>query len=98
MVDLLLGVWKSPVMPEFVASLPIVAIDGTMRKRLKGNGAASHAHIKTGTLEGAKTLAGYMLDKNGRLAVVVSFINHPRAGMAQAAEDALLAWVYEAGQ
>jgi serine-type D-Ala-D-Ala carboxypeptidase/endopeptidase (penicillin-binding protein 4) len=95
MAALLISAWRSPLMPEFIASLPIVAIDGTMRKRLKGNGAAGRAHIKTGTLDGVKTLAGYVQDKNGREVVVVSFVNHPNADYARAAEDALLDWVYE---
>jgi hypothetical protein len=31
---LLLDAWKNPVMPEFISSMPIVGIDGTMKKRL----------------------------------------------------------------
>jgi D-alanyl-D-alanine carboxypeptidase/D-alanyl-D-alanine-endopeptidase (penicillin-binding protein 4) len=91
---LLATIWKSPVMPELVASLPLIAVDGTMKKRLNGNGIAGQAHIKTGTLEGVKTIAGYVLDKNGRQQIVVFLVNHPNAQAAQAAQDALLAWVY----
>jgi len=93
---LLASAWQSPLMPEFIASLPLNAVDGTMRKRLNGNGIAGRAHIKTGTLEGVKTIAGYVLDKNGRQQIVVFLVNHANAGAAQAAQDALLAWVYEA--
>jgi D-alanyl-D-alanine carboxypeptidase/D-alanyl-D-alanine-endopeptidase (penicillin-binding protein 4) len=53
-------------MPEFVASMPIVGIDGTMKKRLKDATATGRAHIKTGTLDGVKTAAGYALDARGR--------------------------------
>jgi D-alanyl-D-alanine carboxypeptidase/D-alanyl-D-alanine-endopeptidase (penicillin-binding protein 4) len=98
LADLLAAAAKSPVMPEFVSSLPIIAIDGTMKKRFKDAALAGQAHIKTGTLTGVKTLAGYVLDRHGRLVVVVSLINHDRAGLAQPAEDALLAWVYEQAQ
>jgi len=94
---LLAAIWKSPVMPELVASLPLAAVDGTMKKRLNGNGIAGQAHIKTGTLEGVKTIAGYVLDKNGRQQIVVFLVNHANAQAAQAAQDALLTWVYEAG-
>jgi D-alanyl-D-alanine carboxypeptidase/D-alanyl-D-alanine-endopeptidase (penicillin-binding protein 4) len=82
-------------MPEFISSLPITGIDGTMKKRLEGTVAARQAHIKTGLLEGARTMAGYMLDKAGRRTVVVFFVNHPKSGDAQPALDALLQWVYE---
>ena len=82
-------------MPEFIASLPLAGIDGTMRKRLNGNGVAGHAHVKTGYLEGVRALAGYVLDKRGRRSIVVFLINHPNAGAGKAAQDALLTCVYE---
>ncbi|MCK9380678.1 MAG: D-alanyl-D-alanine carboxypeptidase/D-alanyl-D-alanine-endopeptidase [Sulfuritalea sp.] len=94
---LLQAAWKSSVMPELMASLPVTATDGTMKKRLKQNGVAGQAHIKTGSLEGVRSIAGYVLDKNGRRWIVVFFVNHAHAGAAQAAQDALLEWVYERG-
>lgn len=95
MGKLLLAAFQSPVMPEFVSSLPIAAVDGTMKKRLNGSATAGQAHIKTGLLEGVKTMAGYVRNKSGNRIVVVFFINHPRSGGAQPAMDALLDWVYE---
>ena len=94
---LLQAAWRSAVMPELVASLPVTATDGTMKKRLKQNGVAGQAHIKTGSLEGVRAIAGYVLDKTGRRWIVVFFVNHANAGGAQAAQDALLQWVYERG-
>jgi D-alanyl-D-alanine carboxypeptidase/D-alanyl-D-alanine-endopeptidase (penicillin-binding protein 4) len=90
---LLLDAWKNPVMPEFVSSLPIVGIDGTMKKRLNGTEATGRAHIKTGTLDGVKTAAGYALDAQGRPYAVSFLINHPRAAVGGPAIDALLLWV-----
>ena len=90
---LLLDAWKNPVMPEFISSLPIVGIDGTMKKRLKESDASGRAHIKTGTLDGVKTAAGYALDAQGRRYAVSFLINHPRAQAGSAAIDALLLWV-----
>ena len=90
---LLLDAWKSPVMPEFISSMPIVGIDGTMKKRLKEASATGRAHIKTGTLDGVKTAAGYALDAQGRRYAVTFFINHPRAQAGSAAIDALIDWV-----
>lgn len=95
MARLLAAAWRSAVMPELIASLPLSAVDGTMKKRLHDNGIAGQAHIKTGTLEGVKTIAGYVLDRNGRYQIVVFFVNHPNAQATQAAQDALLAWVYD---
>lgn len=94
LAQLLTAAWHSPIMPEFVASLPLTAVDGTMKKRLKGNGVAGQAHIKTGTLDGVKTIAGYVLDRHGHCQIVVFMVNHGNAAAAQAAQDALLDWVY----
>ncbi len=90
---LLLDAWKNPVMPEFVSSMPIVGIDGTMKKRLADSDATGRAHIKTGTLDGVKTGAGYALDAQGRRYAIAFLINHPRAQAGSAAIDALIAWV-----
>ncbi len=95
LADLLALAWKGPLMPEFAASLPLTAIDGTMKKRLQASGVAGQAHIKTGSLEGVKSIAGYLLDRSGRWQIVVFLVNHANAAAAQAAQDALLAWVYQ---
>jgi D-alanyl-D-alanine carboxypeptidase/D-alanyl-D-alanine-endopeptidase (penicillin-binding protein 4) len=95
---LLLEAWRSSVMPELMSSLPLVAYDGTMRRRLRFESIAGQAHIKTGSLADARTLAGYVLDKNGLRHVVVLFINHANAAAGQPAQDALLQWVYEGGE
>ncbi|MEK6245610.1 MAG: D-alanyl-D-alanine carboxypeptidase/D-alanyl-D-alanine-endopeptidase [Pseudomonadota bacterium] len=93
--NLLQAAWRSPVMPEFIASMPVAAVDGTMRRRLLGSGVAGQAHIKTGLLSDARAMAGYVLDRSGRRHVVVMIVNHPSAPETQPAMDALLRWVYE---
>lgn len=95
MGQLLLAAFESTVMPEFISSLPIAAVDGTMKTRLNGSATAGQAHIKTGLLEGVRTMAGYVRDQSGKRVVVVFFVNHPNAGSAQTAMDLLLQWVYE---
>jgi D-alanyl-D-alanine carboxypeptidase/D-alanyl-D-alanine-endopeptidase (penicillin-binding protein 4) len=92
--ELLLAAYASPVMPELMASMPVTGVDGTMKKRMNGSGVAGRAHIKTGLLDGVKTMAGYLLDAHGRRVVVVALVNHPNAGAAQPALDELLDWTY----
>ena len=92
---LLQSAWRSPVMPEFIASLPVVAMDGTMRRRMKGEGIAGQAHIKTGLLSDARAMAGYVLSRSGRRHIVVMLINDNNAHQGQEAMDALLRWVRE---
>ena len=91
---LLVAAFRSPVMPELVASLPMVAVDGTMRRRLKSEAVAGQAHIKTGSLADVRAIAGYVLDRSGRRHAVTMIVNHPNAAQSQAAQDALLNWVY----
>jgi D-alanyl-D-alanine carboxypeptidase/D-alanyl-D-alanine-endopeptidase (penicillin-binding protein 4) len=86
--------WSHAAMPEMVSSLPVLAVDGTLRSR-RARGAAGHAHIKGGTLTDVQSAAGYVLDHEGRRWIVVMLVNHARAGAAQGALDALVEWTYE---
>lgn len=84
-----------PLNAELRASLPILGVDGSAKKRLKQSPSAGHAHLKTGTLEGVKTIAGYVRSRNRKEWVVVFFINHPNAKLGQDAQDALIQWVQQ---
>ena len=95
---LLVAAYRSPVMPEFIATLPLVASDGTMKKRLTADSVAGQAHIKTGSLADVRSMAGYVLDRNGRRFAVVFLVNHQNAGASQGAQDALLRWVHESAR
>jgi D-alanyl-D-alanine carboxypeptidase/D-alanyl-D-alanine-endopeptidase (penicillin-binding protein 4) len=95
---LLVAAYRSSVMPEFIASMPLVAYDGTLRKRMKFESVAGQAHVKTGSLADVRSIAGYVLDRNGRRQVVVFIVNHANAGAGQAAQDAVLRWAYESGR
>ena len=90
---LLLAAWKSPLMPELVASLPLAGADGTLKRRLGNSSASGRAHLKTGYLDGVRAIAGYLLDRSGRNWVVVVLINDPHARQGKAAIDALLQWL-----
>lgn len=87
--------WHSPRMPEFVASLPIIARDGTMLRRLGNSPAAGQGWIKTGLLNDAKSIAGYVQDQHQRRYAVVMLVNHPQAENSGKAMDALLRWIAE---
>jgi D-alanyl-D-alanine carboxypeptidase/D-alanyl-D-alanine-endopeptidase (penicillin-binding protein 4) len=92
--QILLVAHAAAIMPEFTASLPLVAVDGTMKKRLAGAEIAGQAHIKTGSLSGVRAIAGYVLDAKGRTMVVICIVNHPRAQGASVVQDTLLKWIY----
>lgn len=88
--DLLHAAWQSPYAAEFTASMPIVAVDGTMRKRLRNTAVAGQAHIKTGTLNNVRAIAGFSRDKQGDTWAVVAIINHSKPWGASAVLDQAL--------
>lgn len=81
--------------PEFLSSLPIVGVDGTMRRRLTQGPAAGWARLKTGTLRNVVALAGTLPDAAGRPLVVVALFNHDGASPRQMRPviDAWIDWV-----
>ncbi|GAB3627434.1 D-alanyl-D-alanine carboxypeptidase DacC [Pandoraea terrae] len=85
---------NGPTAQVFVESMPVVGVDGTMRNRLADSDAAGNAHIKTGTLEDVRAVAGYVGTRTGSTYVVVSLVNDPRAGASRPFNDALIDWVY----
>jgi len=82
--------WASPLMPELAASLPVVGIDGTMR-RTQGKGVGL-AHLKTGSLRDTWGVAGYVHGASGKRYVLVAIANHPNANAARPAIEALIDW------
>lgn len=86
---MLQAAWASSVMPEFVASLPISGMDGTLRR----SKASANAHLKTGSLRDTNALAGYVDGNSGQRYVLVALINHANAGNARPVMDALVDWV-----
>lgn len=94
MAALLHAAWNSPYAAEFIASLPLAALDGTLRKRLRNTPLAGQAHLKTGTLNNVRALAGFSRDAQGHTWAVVAILNHPRSDGASAVLDQLLQELY----
>lgn len=97
LAELLAWAARQPVYYEFAASLPAVGLEGTQKGRFRNNGEggvdpAGRAWLKTGSLNGARNLAGYVLGPDGRRRVLVLLVNHPRAVGVEQAQAALLAW------
>jgi len=86
---LLVRTYRGPVMSELMSSLPVSGLDGTLRRSRSTPG---RAHLKTGSLRDVTGVAGYVLSDSGRRYVLVAIVNHPQAGAAAPALDALVQW------
>ena len=95
MAALLQAAWQGPYAAEFMSSLPLVGMDGTMRKRLRRTALAGEGHIKTGTLNTVRAISGYSRDAKGNTWVVVAILNHPRPWGASSILDQVLLSLYQ---
>lgn len=91
--QLLHAAYASPLFSEFESALPIVAIDGTLKKRFNGSSLAGSAHLKTGSLRDVSALAGYVYTLSGTRVSFVMLVNHANARRSEAAQRALLEWI-----
>jgi D-alanyl-D-alanine carboxypeptidase/D-alanyl-D-alanine-endopeptidase (penicillin-binding protein 4) len=95
LADALQHAAAGPYASELEASLPILGMDGTLKKRLNGEEIAGYAHLKTGLLSGVKSIAGYIRSNSGKRWIVVFTINDRHASSGQRAQDALIQWVQQ---
>ena len=64
------------VMPEFLSSLPIAGVDGTLKNRMQGVSAEKILRAKTGTLSGVSALAGYTVTADDEVFAFGILISH----------------------
>jgi D-alanyl-D-alanine carboxypeptidase/D-alanyl-D-alanine-endopeptidase (penicillin-binding protein 4) len=95
MAKLLVGAHKSRYAPEFLTSLSLGGLDGTLEKRFEDVDDPSRIRMKTGTLRDVSCIAGYVVGRSRRIYAVVVFVNHPGAqnGIGEPIQTALVDWV-----
>ena len=94
MALLLQHAWESRFAAELIASLPLVAMDGTMRRRLGNADMAGMGHIKTGSLRNVRSIAGFTRDEDNTTWAVVAMVNNPRAWQTEPVLDAFIEQVH----
>jgi len=57
----------------FYDALPIAGVDGTIRSRMRGTPAENNVHAKTGFVDKARSLSGYVTTADGRI-LLFSFL------------------------
>ena len=73
--------------------MPLAGVDGTLKRRFTQTQTKGKARLKTGTLRNVTALAGFVTDQSGRIWVVASFINDPKAGRGRVVLDSLIEWI-----
>ncbi|HEX7637236.1 MAG TPA: D-alanyl-D-alanine carboxypeptidase, partial [Burkholderiaceae bacterium] len=95
--QLLLNAWRAPRLREFLLSLPVAGMDGTLEHRMQGTPAQGRAFLKTGTLLDTRALAGYVAGASGRMYAVALMVNHPEATRAIPVMDRFVEWLARRG-
>ena len=97
MGQLLEVAYRDSYMPEFMASLSLPGVDGTLVNRFQKEDLRGRSHFKTGTLDFVTAISGYMLNRKGKRLVIVIQHNGKRAGAGRGKkiQDALLRWSFE---
>ena len=88
--------WHSNYRPEFLSSLPLSGLDGTMRRRLADSALQGRARIKTGLISGVRSMAGYVGSHRGTRYSVAMIIESGKIGYGNGnrIQDAVLQWLY----
>jgi D-alanyl-D-alanine carboxypeptidase/D-alanyl-D-alanine-endopeptidase (penicillin-binding protein 4) len=97
LADLLRYAYQSRYMPEFMSSMSLSGLDGTLSGRFRNDALTGMAHIKTGSLEDVTAIAGYLQARSGERYIVVSLHNDNdvHRGPGHEVQEALLRWVFE---
>lgn len=97
MGSLLETAYRDAYMPEFMASLSLPGIDGTLVNRFRKEDLRGRSHLKTGTLNFVTAISGYMLNRSGKRLVVVIQHNGKKTGGGRGSkiQNALLRWAFE---
>lgn len=82
--------WNSPFSADLMASMPLIAMDGTMARRLRNVGMDGQGRIKTGYLENVRSIAGFTRDASNTTWAVVGIVNTDPAWNGQAVLDRVL--------
>ena len=93
--EILKVAWLDPSMPEFVSSLSIPGVDGTLEKRYSLSPVEAKAHLKTGYLEGVRSIAGYLHLPKGRTLSIVIIMNHESLTKTSKTMENLVRHLYE---
>jgi len=92
--EVLEDAWRDPFSSEFISSLAIPGVDGTLRNRLSQSAVSERAHLKTGLLNEVRSIAGYLNHPSGHTFSVVVIINGPHRNNRMETIDVIINWIF----
>ena len=85
MLKILGAMARRPDFAVFRRSLAIAGVDGTLKDRMRGTAAAGNVRAKTGTLNAASSLSGYVTTASGHTLSFSMLMNGDPVPLAQGA-------------
>ena len=76
LVHVLDAMRKHPAFSVFYDALPVAGVDGTIASRMRGTPAQGNVHAKTGYVDRARSLSGYVTTADGRMLIFSALCNN----------------------
>jgi D-alanyl-D-alanine carboxypeptidase/D-alanyl-D-alanine-endopeptidase (penicillin-binding protein 4) len=67
---------RHPDFRSYYDALPVAGVDGTLEKRMRGTPAEGNVHAKTGYVDKARSLSGYVTSADGRTLLFSALCNN----------------------
>lgn len=99
-VDLLQYIQQQPWGKDFISTLPVAGLDGTLEKRMNGTPAEGRVFGKTGSVERTQAVSGFATTLHGEHLVFSMFDNHnggPGRDAAKVLDSILVPMVQDLG-
>lgn len=91
--------YRSPYRNDFMRSLAVLGVDGTLKRRMKNTAVRGRGQFKTGTLRNVRGIAGYVKARDGQTYIVSVLHNDPKArSRALSAHDEVIKWAFGGGK
>lgn len=89
--------FDGPYLPEFAASLPLAATDGTLRRRFRAPAMQARLRMKTGRIDDVSSLAGYVYANSGTpyIAVIIVNARGAESGPGEEIQNAVVNWLFK---
>lgn len=94
--QMLTDAYNSPFRNDFIRSLAVMGVDGTLKKRLVSSALRGKGNFKTGSLKNVRGIAGYVRGSDGKMYIVSVLHNDPKArSRGRAAHDEVIKWAFK---